>query len=169
MATQDTIKQQKQQARPDKVDTSVPPNRLKEIRTARGLSQKDLARKMGKSPGQITYWESASENRRFMNEENIFALAKVLGVQPGDILPLVLDGSVAKPASFKNQDLHLLARIMTIFIEMNFDEDSETARKYGQASVKFFQMVRNRIAQSQDFDLASIADILAPDQNSSEE
>jgi transcriptional regulator with XRE-family HTH domain len=58
-------------------------DRIAELRKRRGWSQGDLAEKLGVEQPTIQRWESGAREPKF---EQLFALAKVLDVQPGSLL-----------------------------------------------------------------------------------
>lgn len=61
--------------------------KLKEVRTRRGLNQKELAEKLGIDPNRISNWELGYH----LPPLNVFRkLCVVLGVAPGELLNLVI-------------------------------------------------------------------------------
>lgn len=61
---------------------------LRRLRKATGLSQEELADRAGL---HRTYISSVERAERNISLENIFLLAKALGVEPGDLLKPVKD------------------------------------------------------------------------------
>ena len=56
--------------------------KIRALREAKGLSQKELAEALGVDPSSVCYWESGK------NEPTIFnlrRLADILGVTPGEL------------------------------------------------------------------------------------
>lgn len=65
-------------------------NRVRELRLARGLLQKDLALELGVSNGKMSKIENGKQD---LNELQIRTLASILKVHPGEILaPLDIGG-----------------------------------------------------------------------------
>jgi transcriptional regulator with XRE-family HTH domain len=65
------------------------PNRIREMRELRGLSQKKLADAVGTSQPQIDRLEKGD---RGLDQDWMFRLAKALDCQPADLLPLPMGG-----------------------------------------------------------------------------
>lgn len=51
-------------------------NRVRELRESRGWSQRDLAAKLGLSPGAVALWENGTN---LISATNAFALADLFG------------------------------------------------------------------------------------------
>lgn len=60
--------------------------RIREARTARGLTQEELARKLKIDPAQISLIEGAQREPRL---RTVFRIAVALSIEPRDLLPLV--------------------------------------------------------------------------------
>lgn len=50
-------------------------NRLRELREAKGLSQKDVANRIGVTPGSVAHWELGMKN---ISMRNLIALSDLL-------------------------------------------------------------------------------------------
>lgn len=60
--------------------------RLVEARKKAGLSQADLAKKLGVSRGTVAGWEISGEHSHGMRVERLAQVAKVLGVDLAELL-----------------------------------------------------------------------------------
>jgi transcriptional regulator with XRE-family HTH domain len=62
------------------------PKRLVAARKRAGLSQADLAAKLGVSPGTVAGWESAGEHAHGMRLDRVAEVAKALGVEVAELI-----------------------------------------------------------------------------------
>ncbi|MFN3991214.1 MAG: helix-turn-helix domain-containing protein [Erythrobacter sp.] len=67
-------------------DNTSPPNRIRELREAIGMSQAELARRISITPGALQKVEVGS---RKLDQQWMRRIAPVLGVTPADLLPPV--------------------------------------------------------------------------------
>ncbi len=132
-------------------------NRVAEFRTLRGMKQTDLADAAGQTPVQISRLE---KGERRLNEENAVTLARALGVQPGDLMPIITDGSVPINNKLSSHELSVMAVSMAKFMEMHTDYDPETCERLGMAAVKMFQMTLAGALAADNFDLQHVKDSL---------
>ncbi len=135
-------------------------NRVDDIRKERGLSAGYLADKIGTTNTQMTRIKNGG-----LNEVWALKLAKVLQVQPGDLMPIITDGSVPLPDGLSQMDKSLLAAAMARFMEIHATVDEKTAQHLGMAAVKFFLMLRSRVKGQPDFDLADLLNTAPPGEN----
>lgn len=66
--------------------------RIRDEREAAGLSQADLAERLGTTQTAISYWESG---RRVLTVDSLIEIARVLNVAPADLLPAADDDAPA--------------------------------------------------------------------------
>ena len=58
-------------------------NRLRELREAKGLSQKDVADRINVTPGSVVHWELGMKN---ISMRNLIALCDLLGCTADQLL-----------------------------------------------------------------------------------
>lgn len=139
-------------------------NRVKEFRQLRGLSQAELAKRIGTTNVQI----SKIENGKSFNFDQAMKIAVALQVQPADLMPIITDGSVPIP---KGNDMtsyqkSVMVAALQKFMALHTDYDDNACERLGMAAVKMYQMALDGV-DGPFFDFQSIKDSLAPDQNKS--
>lgn len=140
-------------------------NRLGEWRRLRGLSQVELSEATGVDKVTISRLETG---QRSLNEKNTLPLALALKVQPGDLMPLITDGSVPLPSKLTSHQKNVLAAAMGRFMEIHTDYDRNACERLGMAAVKFYLGALAAAEGQPYFDFQQLLDSLAPDQNSGE-
>ena len=120
-------------------------NRVNEIRKMRGMSQSALAEGAGTSNVQISRIESGD---RKLNEDFAERIARVLQVQPGDLMPIITDGSVPMPGEISQYELSVLMQSFAAFMEIHTDHDRAHCERLAMAAVKKFQIDRDAVSGS---------------------
>jgi transcriptional regulator with XRE-family HTH domain len=143
-------------------------NRLAEIRELRGLTQRELAERAGTTPPQISKYESDGPSGRLLNEESATVFARILRVQPGDLMPLITDGSAPLSGKLASHEKALLAASIAKFMEIHTDYEPDQCQRLGLAAVKMYQMAQSDLKSHPFFDLAAIRGKLALDQSTNE-
>lgn len=137
-------------------------NRLAEMLRLRGMSQTELAEKTGAGTVQISRLVTG---KRKLNEENVIPIAQALGVQPGDLMPLITDGSVPMPGGLTAHQKTVLAAAMTRFMEFHTNYDAKACENLGMAAVKFYLGALAAAQGEPYFDFRQLINSLALDRN----
>ena len=85
-------------------------NRIKEIRKSKGITQQELADKIGISQGHVARLESGASE---MTISQISQFAKALGVEPWEILPMSMQPKI------NLKDLELLKLLKSLTTPVN--------------------------------------------------
>ena len=141
-------------------------NRLQEIREMRGLTQAELAKKAGTTNVQISRMESDDpEKNRGIREYMAVKCAVALQVQPGDLLPIITDGSVPLPTGIKSHEKAVLRATLAKFLLMHTDYEKDACERLSMAAVKYFLMALDDLPVRPAFDLQETSGKLRFDQN----
>ena len=135
-------------------------NRIAEIRARRGMKQADLAAAAGLTTVTISRLETGV---RDLGQDQAVALARALGVQPGDLMPIITDGSVPLPSGISHYELSILVTVLSFFWHAHSDQDMPECERLAMAAVKMFQMARAETGRHPFFDLSAVADRLRLD------
>lgn len=137
-------------------------NRLREIRRQRGLNQAKLADLAGMSPITVSRLETGE---RLLKEDTAIDLARALKCQPGDLMPLITDGSVPLETDLSRHQLSALYETLAFFMEIHAEADRPTAERLAMAAIKLFQMNLAGLKEHPFFDTERLRDSQDPDQN----
>ena len=141
-------------------------NRLAETLKLRGMSQTELSAKTGISTVQIS---RLATGKRKLSEENAVPIAMALGVQPGDLMPLITDGSVPMPGTFTSHQKSVMVAAMARFFEIHTDYDGNACERLAMAAVKFYLGALAAAQGEPYFDFQKLVSNLALDQNTGAE
>jgi transcriptional regulator with XRE-family HTH domain len=90
------------------VDMAKAASRLKALREAAGLSQRELARQIGQDQSNVHYWENTGKIPR---SDVLAPMAKALGVTVEDLLGEARPKRVAKPGGKLGQVFESVSRL----------------------------------------------------------
>ena len=123
-------------------------NRVKEHRTARGMTQTYLAEKMGVSGNQVSQIESGV---RRLTDAWAVQFARALGCQPGDLMPIIDDGTVPLPETISSYELKVLRKSLSDFLEIHTEMDPAVLDNMSKAAIKMFLINLDRLNSAPDY------------------
>lgn len=145
-------------------------NKLRETREFLGLSRKELAQKTNTTVSQIGRLESDDpDTRRQLTEASATTFARALGVQPGDLMPVISDGSVPVRGGMSASDKIELAGVMAKAFELHTDLDTKACQHLGMAAVKMYLMAASDKPGDEFYNLAALKDSLSLEASTDEE
>lgn len=133
-------------------------NRLKEIRLRKGISQKELADMSENSPLTISRLE---RSERRINEENSINIARALGVQPGELMPIITDGSVPSNTSLSDMHISVLVHSLKLFFQVHTNFEINECENLALAAVRLYQLGLNGLNSQEFFSEETLASNLA--------
>lgn len=143
-------------------------NRVKEWRQRRGLKAGELAKAIGGSPAEISLLESDDpEKARGLSQAKGIEIARALKCQPGDLQPIITDGSVPIERRLETYEMAVMVGVLTKFLEIHTDYGPESSERLAMAFYKMLLMTLDDVKNVPSFDLQAILDRLDPDQNTS--
>lgn len=141
-------------------------NQIKKYRELRGLNQSQLAEQAGTTRVQISRVEATDpEKKRDLTETLALKLAPVLKCQPGDLMPVITDGSVPLKTDIEPHEKLIFQEAMSRFFEVHTEFDQEYCDRLGMAALKFYLMALASAKEQQFLDVAALTGIQAPGQS----